>query len=94
MNSELQAIKDAWDAEPRNETLARSLSDTYVLDHPTEFTGYDGMSVQALCEAIDTFRLAGMPEDVQRIETWLLHKYEPQNIGGTYQPQLRIVGGE
>lgn len=96
MNAELQAIKDAWDKDKeggRDEALARSLSDSYVLANPGEFTGYEGKDIEELAGAIDVFREAGMDEEVQRIETWLLHRFMPQNIGGVYQPQLRLVGG-
>lgn len=94
MNSELQEIKDAWDAQPRQETTARALADAYVANHTNEFTGYVEMDIDQLMNAIDVVRLAGLSEDVQRIETWLLHRFQPQVIGGVYQPQLRIVGGE
>ena len=93
MNSELQAIKDVWDTVPRDADLARTMSDAYVAAHPEEFTGFEGKTIEELCGAIDTFREAGMDEEVQRIETWNLHRFEPQNIGGTYQPQIRIAGG-
>jgi len=96
MKAELQDIKDAWDKDKeggRDEALARSLSDSYVLANPGEFTGYEGKDIEELAGAIDVFREAGMDEEVQRIETWLLHRFMPQNIGGVYQPQLRLVGG-
>ena len=92
MNAELQAIKDAWDEVPRDYEGARSLADDYVAAHPEEFSGYISLDVPALAAAVDTFRETGMAEEVQRIETWLLHKYEPQQVGGVYQPQVRVVG--
>lgn len=94
MNSELQAIKDAWEATPRQDLVARSLADTYVSSHPEEFTGYAEMEIEQLTGAIDAFREAGMAEEVQKVETWLLHRFEPQNIGGVYRPQIRITSGE
>ena len=93
MKAELQAIKDVWDAVPRDATLARTMSDDYVTTNPSEFTGFEDKNIEQLCSAIDTFREAGMDEEVQRMEVWLLHRFEPQNIGGTYQPQIRIAGG-
>ena len=93
MKAELQAIKDKWAEVPRDADLARSMSDAYVAAHPEEFTGFEPMDIGQLCGAIDTFREAGMTEDVQRIEVWLLHRFESQNIGGTYQPQIRVIGG-
>ena len=93
MKAELQAIKDVWDAEPRDAALAHSMSDDYVAANPSEFTGFETKSIEQLCGAIDTFRAAGMDEEVQRMEVWLLHRFEPQNIGGVYQPQIRVTGG-
>ena len=93
MKAELQAIKDVWDAVPRDATLARTMSDDYVTTNPSEFTGFEAKTIEQLCGAIDTFREAGMDEEVQRMEVWLLHRFESQNIGGTYQPQIRIAGG-
>lgn len=91
MKAELQAIKDAWEATPRDDDGARTLADQYVSSNPDEFNGFQGMTIEQLVEAIDTFRSANMEEDQWRIETWLLHRYTPQNIGGIYQPQLRNV---
>ena len=93
MKAELQAIKDVWEATPRDANLARSMSDDYVTANPSEFTGFEAKSIEQLCGAIDTFREAGMDEEVQRMEVWLLHRFESQNIGGTYQPQIRVIGG-
>ena len=93
MNAELQAIKDCWDTEPRDAATCRSMADDYVAAHAAEFIGFDAKTIEQLCGAIDTFQEAGMDEEVQRIEVWLLHRFEPQNIGGTYQPQIRIAGG-
>jgi hypothetical protein len=32
-----------------------------------------------------------MDDDLLRVETWLLHRFSPQSIGGVAQPQVRIV---
>lgn len=92
MKAELQAIKDKWAEVPRDAEACQAMSDAYVAANPGEFTGYESKTIQELCRAIDTFREAGMDEEVQRMEVWLLHRFEPQNIGGTYQPQIRVVG--
>ena len=92
MKAELQAIKDKWNETPRDEAACRSMSDAYVAANPGEFTGYEGKTIENLALAIDVFRDAGMDEEVQRMEVWLLHRFEPQNIGGVYQPQIRVVG--
>lgn len=92
MNIELQAIKDKWDETPRDSVGALALSDTYVSNHPEEFDGYADMDLEQLVGALEVFRAAGMDENEWRCQAYLFHKFEPQNIGGTYQPQLRIVG--
>lgn len=92
MNSELQAIKDVWDGMPRDAELARTMSDAYVASHPDEFVEFENMSTIELADKIDRFRIIGQSEEVQRVEVWLLHRFNPQNIGGIYQPQIRIAG--
>ena len=92
MKAELQAIKDKGAEVPRDAEACRTMSDAYVAANPTEFEGHEGKSIEDLAKATDVFRDAGMDEEVQRIETWLLHRFRPQNIGGTYQAEIRIVG--
>ena len=91
--SDLDAIRDAWDKETgdgRDEESARALADEYVAEHPEEFAELENLTLEQCVQAIDAFRAAGLDKSVWRIETWLLHRYEPQNIGGTYAPQVRI----
>ena len=92
MNAELEAIKDAWDkntGDGRDEVGTRALCDAYVAAHPEEFTELRNLSIEECVQAVSTFRNANLEESQWRVETWLLAKYEPQNIGGVYQPQLR-----
>lgn len=95
MNTELQAIKDAVDAEVGDGSDfdgARDLADSYVKANPDKFTEYEGKDIPSLVKMVDVFRDAGLEDSQWTVEAWLLHRFEPQNIGGANQPQLRIVG--
>ena len=95
MNAELEAIKDAMDkttGEGRNHSGAIELADAYVKSHAEKFTDIAQMSLEDCVKAVDVFRAAGMLENQWDVEAWLLHKFEPQNIGGTAQPTLRVPG--
>lgn len=90
---ELQAIKDAWDkktGEGRDDAKARELADKYVKAHPEHFAALDKKSVEELVKAVDVFREAGWEDEQWRVEAFLLSQYEPQEIGGTATPKLRI----
>jgi hypothetical protein len=94
MNKELQAIQDAWDKEVgggRDETKARTLADKYVKAHPDEFASFADMDVHQCVKAVDVFREAGMEEDKRRVDTWILHRFDPQQIGGPAEATVRIV---
>lgn len=98
MNAELEAIKDA--ATPDNPDTgegmdletARNLADAYVAANPDQFEKYATMTVVDLANAVTLLREAGLVEDQWMAETWLLHRYEPQNIGGVVEPQIRVAG--
>lgn len=95
MRQALEDIKTAWSISEgggRDEELARELADALVASDPSLFADVQSKSLDELCESIDTLRNAGFEEEVWKIETWLLHRFEPQNIGGVYQPQVRISG--
>ncbi|EUA24053.1 hypothetical protein I552_10267 [Mycobacterium xenopi 3993] len=70
-------------------TDGAQLADEYVANHSAEFAAFPSMTVQQLVEAVDVFRAANMLEDQWRVETWLLHRFEPQNIGGQHSPSPR-----
>lgn len=96
-DQELQAIRDTWDkdvGEGRDEAQARALADEYVSNHPEYFTELSSKSVHELVRAVEVFREAGMEDEQWRVEAWLLHNYEPQQIGGVAEPQVRIAGTE
>lgn len=93
MKSEFAAIKDLWDTETgegRDEEMVRQLSDEYVAAHPEEFTSFDGLDEKALVKALEVFREAGLEDDEFRVQVWIWHYFEPQEIGGTYRAKVRI----
>ena len=95
MNAELEAIKDAWDkntGDGRDDEGTRAMADAYVAAHPEEFAELENNTIEQCVQAVEVFRNANMEESRWRVETWLLHKFAPQQIGGEYQPQLRVPG--
>lgn len=96
MTPELQAIRDAMDNTNGNRdiTQAVALADTYVSEHPDQFTSLTEMPIEQCVAAVDVFRAAGMEDDQWRVEAWLLHRYEPQTIGGPVTAKIRIPGSE
>jgi hypothetical protein len=95
MNDELKAIKDAVDAEVGDGAdfdSARSLADAYVQANPDEFKELADKGIPELVRAVDALRAGGLEESQWRVEAWLLHRFEPQNIGGASQPTVRIPG--
>jgi hypothetical protein len=90
MKSELQAIRDALDAQDFD--IARELADEYVTANPNDFTTLADLSLEECVKAVCVFRDAGMSDNHYQIEAWLLHKWEPQNIGGEASPSLRLAG--
>lgn len=95
MNAELEAIKDAWAKDTgggRDEEGTRALCDAYVQAHPEQFAALEAMTLEQCVKAVEVFRDAGMEEEQWKVETWLLHHYEPQSIGGPIQAVVRIPG--
>jgi hypothetical protein len=95
MNSELEAIKDSWDKETgdgRDEDGTRAACDAYVAAHPDQFTSLETMSLDACVQALSVFRQAGMEEEQWKVEVWLLHHFEPQQIGGPMEARVRLPG--
>jgi hypothetical protein len=95
MNKALEAIHDAMDkasGDGRDHAQAVALADKYVAAHPDEFNEMQAMTIEACVQAVEVFRAANMTESEQRMEVWLLHKFEPQNVGGPAQPQVRTPG--
>jgi hypothetical protein len=88
--AEVHAAWDKTEGEGRDEELTRSLADAYVSENPDEFTELSSLSLEDLVKAIDVFRAAGLTDSVQRIDVWLWHHFEPQNIGGNAEPKVRV----
>lgn len=96
MPTQLTEIPDAWDKETgegRDEELTRSLADAYVTENPAEFAELEALSLEDLVKAVDVFRAAGLTDSQLRVEAWIFHSYKPQNIGGTYSAELRVLNG-
>lgn len=89
MQTELQDIKDA--VESGNVEHARSLADTFVSENPSLFADMQTKNIEELVSAIDVFRAAAMEENQWQVEAWLLHHYEPRNIGGPADATVRVV---
>lgn len=93
MNDDLQAIKDAWDkttGDGRDEEGTRAMADAYVAGHADEYAGFDNIPLDVLVTMESDARNRGDLDETWKIETWLLHRFEPQNIGGVYQAQVRL----
>lgn len=87
----LQDIETAW-AEGAGEIgQVRALADAYVAEHPDEFKELSSLSIEQLVQAVDVFRAAGLTESLWRVETWLFHHFEAQNIGGPAAVVVRKV---
>ena len=94
MDKELQAIHDAMDKTTgRDEEAARALADKYVADHPEYFGSLAEKSVHECVKAVEVFRDAGMTDEQWRVETWILHHFNPQDIGGAAAATVRITNG-
>ncbi|AEL19951.1 hypothetical protein SEA_TAPIOCA_23 [Mycobacterium phage Tapioca] len=97
MNAQLEAIRDAMNKDTgqgRDIDLARALADAYVTEHPDQFANLADMPIEQCVAAVDVFRSAGMEDDQWRVEAWLLHRFEPQTIGGPVTARIRVPGQE
>ena len=95
MNPDLEAIRDAMDPDTgagMDAAGARALADAYVAAHPDEFGLLATMPIESCVAAVDLFRGTGDEGSRMRVETWLLHRYEAQKIGGTVEPVIRTPG--
>lgn len=97
MNSKLQEIRDAWDktsGDGRDENRTRELADAYVAAHPEEFTELAELTQEQCVQSLEVFRNAHLTESEWRVQTWLWHHFEPQNIGGVATAVVRIPKGK
>lgn len=89
MQDELQDIKAR--IEEGDLESARTLADEFVTANPALFTDMATKPVDELVNAVDKFREAGFEENQWQVEAWLLHHFEPQNIGGSASATVRVV---
>lgn len=74
----------------------RELADAYVAANPGKFADHADLPIEACVSLVDIFReavakgVAGMDARLWEVEVWLLHRFEPQNIGGTHTATIRI----
>jgi len=91
----LQAMYNAWDKEigqGREEVETRKLADKFVAEHPEFYNeAFRVKSEPELVRSLDVLRQAEMHEEVARIQAWLWHHFEPQQIGGEVQSVIRVV---
>jgi len=90
----LEQVRDAMDPGTgggMDADAARSLADQYVGAHPELFAELATKSIDECVRAVDVFRSAGMLDEQWRVEVWLLHHFEPQNIGGVSDAKVRII---
>lgn len=108
MDADLKAIADAWESRPAAGTASSGpdgedlrsedasvyeLADAYVAAHPDDFAGFASLPLEALVKTIDTYRSDGRDDDAMKVQVWLWHHFEPQNIGGTYHATIRVPNG-
>jgi hypothetical protein len=43
-----------------------------------------------LVKSVENYRETGQEAEQWKVEAWLLHHFAPQNIGGTYEAQVRV----
>lgn len=89
MHDDLKAIKDQVEAGEID--AARELADAFVSDNPALFTDMAALPVSELVNSVDVFRAAGMEDNHWQVEAWLLHRFDPQNIGGPAEATVRVV---
>lgn len=103
MQADLKAIRDAWDpGDPetknakakRDDAKVRKLADKYVASNSAKlYKGWDALPLELLVQMVDKARADGDEERVWQVETYLLHRFEPQNIGGGAEARIRMPNG-
>lgn len=107
MDAKLAAIKDAWEGRPaagaassdpegvslKEDDKVRTLADKYVADHKSEFAGYENLSQGLLVKQLEEYRETGDEDGEWKIQAWLFHHFEPQNVGGPAEAKIRIPNG-
>jgi hypothetical protein len=105
MADDLKTIRDAW--EKRDARGQRSSSgkasleddqkvykqaDAYVKAHAKDFAGWENLSRDVLVRTLEDYREKGQDDEETKVQIWLWHRFEPQNIGGAYEATVRVPG--
>lgn len=106
MDKDLQAIKDAWENRPaagqassteagvgEKDASVYALADKYVKAHADQFKGFDALGMDVIVAALEKARENGDENQEWVFQTWLFHRFEPQNIGGTHTATVRVTNG-
>lgn len=85
---------------PRNGTdvakgddKVRKLADAYVAKNKSEYAGWENIPLEVLVGMVDQHRDNGDDAKQWKVEAWLLHQFEPQNIGGPAEAKVRFPNG-
>lgn len=93
MHETLEAIKDLMDKDTgdgRNREAAVTASAEFFAEFPDLKADYEGRPIEDLVASVDLFRAGGEESSLWKLEAWLLYQFEPQRIGASLQPQVRI----
>lgn len=104
MTDDLKAIREAWEqrqaagsasSDPAGVSLeddnqVRTLADEYVAANEADYAGFENLNLDVLVRQLETYREQGDEDGEWKIQAWLFHRFEPQNIGGTYEAQVRL----
>lgn len=108
MDKGLEAIRDAWrdrpaagdrSSDPDGRELAQEdksvyqLADDYVASNTDAYAGYDNLSMDLLVKQLEEYRGKGDEDGEWKIQAYLFHRFEPQNIGGPVEATVRIPNG-
>lgn len=106
MDKDLQSIKDKWESRAAagqasstedgvnaKDKSVYALADKYVDAHPDEFKGFDALPLELVVGALEKARETGDEASEWKFQTWLFHRFEPQNIGGTHTATVRLNNG-
>lgn len=77
----------------KGDDKVRKLADAYVKKHSDEFAGFDNLTEKVCVTVYEDHRDSGRDDDAARMQVWLWHKFEPQNIGGEVDAKVRIPNG-
>jgi len=106
MDKDLQAIKEAWENRPAagqasstesgvrdKDDSVYAKADKYVAAHKDTFAGFEALSMDLIVAALEKARENGDEAEEWKFQTWLFHRFEPQNIGGTHTATVRVSNG-